>query len=118
MTPNLEPITLSNRFDEHTENSIASLAQIVDRSREAYRKQIDITTIFSAEELSVFQSAMIQLLGVVNLTYVFVESGIPMSTSFANELLRIIKSKILPYVVDERDLRLVVGRIFDHDGDD
>ena len=118
MTPNLEPITLSNRFDEHTESSIASLAQIVDRSREAYRKQIDITTIFNTEELSVFQSAMIQLLGVVNLTYVFVESGIPMSTSFANELLRIIKSKILPYVVDERDLRLVVGRIFDHDGDD
>ena len=110
------PDTSLHPFVPEAEDSILYLSSIVDRLRATYRQQGDVGVLFNAEELPC-RAAIAALFGAIDLTYVLVESGIPMGTSFGDETLRIIKSKILPYMTDERDLRVVIGRIFHQKGD-
>ena len=97
-------------------NSIREISLIMDKVRESYTEakvESHISSmVLDTEAAERFSAAMVTLFGEVDVSYALVESGIPMANSFGGEALRIIKSNILPYVYDERDLRVVVKKIF------
>jgi site-specific recombinase len=109
---------LHKKFTPEAESSIHTLSLIVDRLRQVYLRSgaipADIYTVFSSDDVLLFRSALVTLFAEMDLSFVLVESGIPLGSSFANETSRIIKARILPYVYDECDLRLVVRKIFTH----
>ena len=98
------------------ENSIREISLIMGKVRESYTGSQAETHISSlaldTQAANRFSAAMVTLFAEVDVSYALVESGIPMANSFGGEMLRIIKSNILPYVYDERDLRVVVKKIF------
>ena len=108
-------------FSPEAESSISTISQLTDRMRQAYLRSgvipADIYSVFSTTDILLFRSSLVTLFAEVDLSYVLVESGIPMGNSFGDETSRIIKSKILPYVYDERDLRLVARKLFHHQKD-
>jgi site-specific recombinase len=108
-------------FTPEAESSINDLLRIVDTLRAYYRKNgvgsIDADSVFTRDELVAFQEAIVKVVAEIDLSYVLVESGIPIGSSFGGEAIRIIKSGILPYVYAERDLRVVVKKIFHHKKD-
>jgi site-specific recombinase len=108
-------------FSPEAESSIITLSQITDRMRKAYYRSgaapADIHALFSSDDILLFRSSLVTLFAEMDLSYVLVESGIPVGNSFMDETSRIIKGHILPYVYDECDLRLVVRKIFTHKKD-
>ena len=111
------PDALLHPFDTQTEDGIQYLGSMVDRVRATYHQQGDVAALYNTEEWLRYKTVLAELFGAIDLTYVLVESGIPMGTSFGDETLRIIKSKLLPYIITESDLRSVIGRIFHQKGD-
>jgi site-specific recombinase len=110
----------NKEFSTEAVSSIKTISSMTDKIRKAYlsSKEIpDIYALFSSDEILVFKTALITLFAEVDLGYVLIETGIPMGTSFFDQTSRIIKSKILPYVYDECDLRLVARKIFHHSKD-
>ena len=109
------------KFSIEAEGSIKNISLIVDKMRLSFSKSeaipADLHSLFDSDDVLLFRSAMVTLFAEMDLSYALVESGLPMGNSFGNEAYRIIKSKILPYVYDECDLRLVVRKIF-HDKKD
>lgn len=108
-------------FTPEAERSINDLSALMDKVRALYRQSgvsaFDSVSVFSPQELATFQDAMVRLFAEIDLSYALVESGIPMGNSFGGESMRIIKSAILPYVYDERDLRVVIQKVFHHKKD-
>jgi site-specific recombinase len=108
-------------FTPEAERSINDLSALMGKVRSLYRRSgvstFDTVSVFSPEELATFQDAMVRLFAEIDLSYALVESGIPMANSFGGESMRIIKSAILPYVYDERDLRVVIQKVFHHKKD-
>ena len=104
------------KFSTEAEGSIKNISLIVDKMRLSFHKSAaipaDLHSLFDSDDILLFRSAMVTLFAEMDLSYALVESGLPMGNSFGNEAYRIIKSKILPYVYDECDLRLVVRKIF------
>ncbi len=109
---------VSKSFSQEAEKSILDLSSLMDKVRAIYRRSgitsFSQASVFTPDELIRFQADMIILFAEVDLSYVLVESGLPVGSSFGGEALRIIKAGILPYVYDERDLRVVIKKIF-HD---
>ncbi len=109
------------KFSPEAESSIKTISVLTDKMRQAYLQSglipADIYSLFSTNDILLFRSSLVTLFAEVDLSYVLVESGIPMGNSFGDETSRIIKSKILPYVYDECDLRLVTRKIFHHKKD-
>lgn len=104
------------KFSVEAEGSIKNISLIVDKLRLSSGRSgaipADLHTLFDSHDILLFRSAMVTLFAEIELSYALVESGLPMGSSFGDETYRIIKSKILPYVYDECDLRLVVRKIF------
>jgi site-specific recombinase len=104
------------KFSAEAEGSIKNISLMVDKMRRLYGGSgsipADLHSIFDNDDILLFRSAMVTLFAEMELSYALVESGLPMGSSFGDETYRIIKSKILPYVYDECDLRLVVRKVF------
>lgn len=117
----MQPHETSKGFSPGAESSIKALTGLMDRLRQSYRVSgalpADLLSIYSSEDVAVFRSAIVALFAEVDLSYVLVESGIPMGSSFGDETMRIIKASILPYVYYEQDMRLVARKIFHHTKD-
>jgi site-specific recombinase len=112
-----EPV--DKRFSPEAEESIKTISVMADQIRQRYLRSgtENIASVFSREDISLFKSALVSIFAEVDLRYVLVESGLPMGNSFGNETMRIIKSRVLPYVYDECDLRLVARKILHHKND-
>ena len=117
----MDLLSKDKKFSIEAEGSIKNISLIVDKMRLSFSKSeaipADLHSLFDSDDVLLFRSAMVTLFAEMDLSYALVESGLPMGNSFGNEAYRIIKSKILPYVYDECDLRLVVRKIF-HDKKD
>ena len=117
----MTPDTIDKQFSAEAESSIKTLCLLTARLRDVYRKAkampVDLRTIFSAEDIAAFRSSLVTLFAEMDLSLVLVESGVPRGNSFMDETMRIIKARILPYVYDELDLRLVIRKIFMHRDD-
>ena len=117
----MDLLVKDKKFSIEAEASIKNISLIVDKMRLSFHKSAampaDLHSLFDRDDILLFRSAMVTLFAEMDLSYALVESGLPMGSSFGDEAIRIIKSKILPYVYDECDLRLVVRKIF-HDKKD
>ena len=104
------------QFTSEAEASIKTISQYAARMRKEFRRTgslpADIHELFSADDILLFRSSIVKLFAEMDLSYVLVESGIPVGSSFMDETSRIMKGHILPYVYDECDLRLVLRKIF------
>ena len=111
----------NKKISPEAESSIATLTQMTDQLRKVCRLSgelpADLHSIFSTDDILLFKASIVTLFAEADLSYMLVESGIPMGSSFIDETLRIIKSRILPYVYDESDLRMIARKIF-HDKND
>lgn len=109
------------QFSAEAESSIKTLALLTDRLRQVYLKSgelpVDIHTIFNDHDIVLFRLSLVTLFAEIDLSHVLTGSGIPAGNSFMGETSRIIKGRILPYVYDELDLRLVIRKIFTHKKD-
>ena len=112
----MDLLVKDKKFSTEAEGSIKNISSIVDKIRQSFQKSgaipADLHSLFDRDDILLFRSAMVTLFAEMDLSYALVESGLPMGNSFGNEATRIIKSKILPYVYDECDLRLVVRKVF------
>jgi site-specific recombinase len=117
----MAPEEQDKTFSAEADRSIKALSAMAERLRRVYARSgalpVDIASLFDADEALLYRSAMVTLFAELEFSYVLVGSGIPLGTSFGDEALRIIKAKILPYVYDERDLRLVARKVFRHHKD-
>ena len=104
------------KFSAEASASINTIGLMIDRIRAPYRASgavpQDIHSQFSTDEILLFRASLVTLFAEADLSHVLIESGLPMGSSFGDETVRIIKSKILPYVYDQCDLRLVARKMF------
>ncbi|MBS1593622.1 MAG: hypothetical protein JST90_04825 [Bacteroidetes bacterium] len=114
---------VENQFTPEAEKSINALMQLMDRVRRAARKDdkgdLQAALLLSADDIAALEQDVVWLFAEADISYALTESGIPVGNSFAGETMRLFKASILPYVLHERDLRVVIKKIFHHkkDGD-
>lgn len=105
-----------DQFTPEAEKSITELMQLVDRVRRAAKKDksqpVSAHVDLSTEEITGLETNIVRLFAEADISYVLTESGIPVGGSFLEETYRLAKASILPYVLDERDLRVVIKKIF------
>ncbi len=105
-----------NQFTPEAEKSINALMQLMDRVRRAARKDdkgdLQAALLLSADDIAALEQDVVRLFAEADISYVLTESGIPVGGSFLEETYRLAKASILPYVLDERDLRVVIKKIF------
>ncbi len=113
----------TDRFSPEAEQSISGLIALVNRIRRSAKKEkgslLPASFDFDATDMAMLQEHVVRLFAEADISYALTESGIPVGNSFAEETMRLFKASILPYVLHERDLRVVIKKIFHHkkDGD-
>lgn len=112
---------VKDQFSPEAEQGISSLMALVNRIRRAAKKVkgVPLSASFDldAAEVAIVQKHLVKIFAEADISYALTESGIPVGNSFAEETTRLFKASILPYVLDERDLRVVIKKIFHHKRD-
>ena len=119
-------IQLSNQVElsEDARNSIIRLQGWFKRLRyvlDPGKDTIEQSTLSNVldPDITVLKNALLTIFKEADFTQAISASGIPMGSSFADETIRIIKGKILPYLHNAKDACTIMHEIFcearDHD---
>ena len=106
-------------LSEDAQNSIIRLHGFF-RSLDSKRKDLDggkATAIITHADITDVKTALLIIFKEADFTQAISGVGIPMGSSFADETIRIIKGKILPYLHNPKDAGTVIHQIFDDSGD-
>lgn len=110
-----------DQFSPEAEKSISELMTMMERFRTAQKKRKDkfLSGTFELPPADILklEQHIVRLFAEADISYALTESGIPVGNSFAEETIRLFKASLLPYVMDERDLRVVAKKIFHHKKD-
>ena len=120
-TPEISPV-ITIEISEETRLGIERLRAMLQRLRPAIdaKKAKDddsLMQLFSAVEIAAIKRDLMLIFKEADFTSAISGSGIPSGSSFADETIRIIKGKILPYLHNPKDACRIIHEIFNQPGD-
>lgn len=117
-------VTPPTELSEEAANSIIRLSGffkklrfVLNSRQKGQEETIALTSIVSAADIPELKKALLTIFKEADFSQAISSTGIPMGSSFADETIRIIKGKILPYLDNPKDACTIVHEIFNDSSD-